>query len=260
MGAGAGYSTELGRGSSGRPARFTDKIRPTISSAQETRSRPAPPLTLRIAARRQIQHRRRAARFVSANGRMRSRVDGTAAVSEHRRLRRVELTARGVEGLLQPDVFIGEVSPAAIFLARQRSDLSVAATGKQEYAMTFHEGPVDLEAMQGAQKAAPPAPNLVVPQPTHLGVVMLVSRERLEAPWQRVTVLNSSPSVLPVRLPRPDKGAGHPLSNRGSLRNRPIRARSADQHQSTLRAGNDGRSTGDGWVAAPGWPRGGFGG
>jgi hypothetical protein len=38
-----------------------------------------------------------------------SRVDGTAAVGELRRLRRVELAARGVEGLLQPDVYIAEM-------------------------------------------------------------------------------------------------------------------------------------------------------
>jgi hypothetical protein len=38
-----------------------------------------------------------------------SRVDGTAAVGEHRRLRGVELAARGVEALLQPDVYIAEM-------------------------------------------------------------------------------------------------------------------------------------------------------
>jgi hypothetical protein len=37
-----------------------------------------------------------------------SRVDGTAAVGERRRLRRVELAARGVESLLQPDVYLAE--------------------------------------------------------------------------------------------------------------------------------------------------------
>jgi hypothetical protein len=44
-----------------------------------------------------------------------SRVDGTAAVGEHRRLRRVELAARGVESLLQPDVYIGEMLRLPIF-------------------------------------------------------------------------------------------------------------------------------------------------
>jgi hypothetical protein len=38
-----------------------------------------------------------------------SRVDGSAPIGEHRRLRRVELAARGVEGLLQPDVYIAEM-------------------------------------------------------------------------------------------------------------------------------------------------------
>jgi hypothetical protein len=59
--------------------------------------------------------------------------------------------------------------------------------------MMFREGPVDLEAMLGAQRAAPPAPNLAIPRPLHWGAVVLVSRERLEAPSQRVTVLNTSP-------------------------------------------------------------------
>jgi hypothetical protein len=55
-----------------------------------------------------------------------------------------------------------------------------------------HEGPVDLEAMQRAKKAAPAAPNLVIPMATQWGAVILVSRERLEAPSQRVTVMNTS--------------------------------------------------------------------
>jgi hypothetical protein len=59
--------------------------------------------------------------------------------------------------------------------------------------MTFHEGPVDLEAMERARKAAPPAPNLVIPRPTQWGAVIQVTRERLEAPSQRVTVMNTSP-------------------------------------------------------------------
>jgi hypothetical protein len=58
--------------------------------------------------------------------------------------------------------------------------------------MTFPEGPVDLQAMQRAQNPAPAAPNLVIPRPTQSGVI-LVSRERLEAPSQRVTVMNTSP-------------------------------------------------------------------
>jgi hypothetical protein len=37
-----------------------------------------------------------------------SRVDGTAATGERRRLRSVELAARGVEKLLQPDVYLAE--------------------------------------------------------------------------------------------------------------------------------------------------------
>jgi hypothetical protein len=70
----------------------------------------------------------------------------------------------------------------------------LAATGKQEFAMTFREGPVDIEAMQSAQKAPPPTPNLMVGRPTNWGAVVLVSRERLEAPSQRVTVFNTSPN------------------------------------------------------------------
>jgi hypothetical protein len=62
--------------------------------------------------------------------------------------------------------------------------------------MTFHEGPVDLQALQGSQKAAPAAPNLVLPQ------VILVSRERLEAPSQRVTVTNSSPVQTHIVIDR----------------------------------------------------------
>jgi hypothetical protein len=38
-----------------------------------------------------------------------SRIDRSAPDSEHRRLLGVELTARGVEGLLQPDVYIAEM-------------------------------------------------------------------------------------------------------------------------------------------------------
>jgi hypothetical protein len=38
-----------------------------------------------------------------------SRINGAAPDGEHRRLRRVELTARGVEGLLQPNVYIAEM-------------------------------------------------------------------------------------------------------------------------------------------------------
>jgi hypothetical protein len=37
-----------------------------------------------------------------------SRIDGLAPDDEHRRLLKVELTARGVKGLLQPDVWIAE--------------------------------------------------------------------------------------------------------------------------------------------------------
>ena len=38
-----------------------------------------------------------------------SRINGAAPDGEHRRLLKVELTARGVKGLLQPDVFIAEM-------------------------------------------------------------------------------------------------------------------------------------------------------
>jgi hypothetical protein len=38
-----------------------------------------------------------------------SRIDGSRPDTENRRLRGVELTARGVEGLLQPDVYIAEM-------------------------------------------------------------------------------------------------------------------------------------------------------
>jgi hypothetical protein len=38
-----------------------------------------------------------------------SRINGSAPPGDHRRLLRVELTARGVEGLLQPDVYIAEM-------------------------------------------------------------------------------------------------------------------------------------------------------
>jgi hypothetical protein len=68
--------------------------------------------------------------------------------------------------------------------------------------MTFHEGPVDLEAMQRAQKAAPAAPNLVIPRPAQAGSVLFVSRERLEAPSQRVTVMNISPIQTHIVIDR----------------------------------------------------------
>ena len=67
--------------------------------------------------------------------------------------------------------------------------------------MTFHEGPVDLEAMQRAQKAAPPAANLVIPRPTQSGVI-LVSRERLAATSQRVVVMNTSPVQTHIVIDR----------------------------------------------------------
>jgi hypothetical protein len=38
-----------------------------------------------------------------------SRINGAAPYGEHRRLLKVELTARGVKGLMQPDVFIAEM-------------------------------------------------------------------------------------------------------------------------------------------------------
>jgi hypothetical protein len=68
--------------------------------------------------------------------------------------------------------------------------------------MTFHEGPVDLDAMQRVEKAAPPSRNLVIPRLTQSGAVILVTRERLEAPSQRVTVLNSSPIQTNIVLDR----------------------------------------------------------
>jgi hypothetical protein len=68
--------------------------------------------------------------------------------------------------------------------------------------MTFHEGPVDLQAMQRAEKAAPPAPNLVIPRLTPSGAVVLMSRERLEAPSQRVTVMNTSPIQTHIVIDR----------------------------------------------------------
>jgi hypothetical protein len=68
--------------------------------------------------------------------------------------------------------------------------------------MTFHEGPVDLEAMQRAQKAAPPVANLVIPRPTPAAAGILVSRERLEAPSQRVTVMNTSPIQTHIVIDR----------------------------------------------------------
>ena len=43
------------------------------------------------------------------------RINGSAPPGEHRRLRKVELTARGVEGLLQPDVWIAEMLRLPIF-------------------------------------------------------------------------------------------------------------------------------------------------
>jgi hypothetical protein len=68
--------------------------------------------------------------------------------------------------------------------------------------MTFHEGPVDFEAMQRTEKAAPPAPNLVIPRPTQWGAVIQVTRERLEAPSQRITVLNTSPIQTHIVIDR----------------------------------------------------------
>jgi hypothetical protein len=38
-----------------------------------------------------------------------SRINGLAPPGDHRRLLKVELAARGVEGLLQPDIFITEM-------------------------------------------------------------------------------------------------------------------------------------------------------
>jgi hypothetical protein len=67
--------------------------------------------------------------------------------------------------------------------------------------MTFHEGPVDLEAMHRLEKAAPTAPNLLIPRPMQSGAI-LVSRERLEAPSQRVTVLNTSPVQTHIVIDR----------------------------------------------------------
>ena len=58
------------------------------------------------------------------------------------------------------------------------------------------------EAMQRTQKAAPPGANLVIPRPTQWGAVILVSRERLEAPSQRVTVLNTSPMQTHIVIDR----------------------------------------------------------
>jgi hypothetical protein len=68
--------------------------------------------------------------------------------------------------------------------------------------MTFHEGPVDLEAMQRAEKAAPPANNLMIPRPTQAGAVLLVSKERLEVPSEWVTVMNTSPVQTHVVIDR----------------------------------------------------------
>jgi hypothetical protein len=68
--------------------------------------------------------------------------------------------------------------------------------------MTFHEGPVDLEAIQRAQNAAPPAANLVIRRPTQSGPVILMTRERLEAPSQRVTVMNTSPIQTHIVIDR----------------------------------------------------------
>jgi hypothetical protein len=78
----------------------------------------------------------------------------------------------------------------------------LATTSVQEHIMIFREGPVDLEAMQSAQKAAPPAPNLIIPRPTQSGAVILMSRERFEAPSQRVTVMNTSPIQTHVVIDR----------------------------------------------------------
>jgi hypothetical protein len=75
-----------------------------------------------------------------------------------------------------------------------------------EDTMAFREGPVDLEALQRAQKAAPAAPNLVIPRPTQAGAVLMVTRERLEAPSQRVTVLNTSPNQNHIVMDRHMRG------------------------------------------------------
>jgi hypothetical protein len=56
--------------------------------------------------------------------------------------------------------------------------------------------------MQRAQKAAPPAPNLVIPRPTQSGAVILTSRERLEASSQRITVMNTSPVQTHIVIDR----------------------------------------------------------
>ena len=56
-----------------------------------------------------------------------SRINGSAPYGEHRRLLDVELTARGVEGLLQPDVWIAEELRLPTFPARHRPDLCLAA-------------------------------------------------------------------------------------------------------------------------------------
>jgi hypothetical protein len=55
-------------------------------------------MMLRVVALHQLFQR------MAACDRQCSRVDGTAPIGEHRHLRRVELAARGVEALLQPDV------------------------------------------------------------------------------------------------------------------------------------------------------------
>jgi hypothetical protein len=68
--------------------------------------------------------------------------------------------------------------------------------------MTLHEGPVDIEAMQRAQKAALAAPNLVIPGPTQSGAVILMSPERRQAPSRRVTVMNTSPVQTHVVIDR----------------------------------------------------------
>jgi hypothetical protein len=44
-----------------------------------------------------------------------SRINGSAPPGDHRRLRRVELTARGVEGPLQPNVYIAEMLQLPFF-------------------------------------------------------------------------------------------------------------------------------------------------
>jgi hypothetical protein len=55
--------------------------------------------------------------------------------------------------------------------------------------------------MQRAPKATPHAPNLVIPRPTQTGTLLMI-RERLEAPSQRVTVMNTSPIQTHIVIDR----------------------------------------------------------